>query len=138
MPQGTPRSLIRVNELRIGNVVGEIGTQRMFRVRSISKSAVMVNNGSNGETTWLAENKLIPVALRAELLERLRFKPSQADRSHTLELSEGLIKVVDCKDVFIGGYGSLTEGLSFHCTITSLHQFQNLYFSLTGMEAILF
>lgn len=136
MPNGIPRLLIRVKDLRIGNVVGEVDTQRMYRVRSISYSAVLVNNENGGEM-WLDENRLIAVALRAELLEKLRFKHSQADRSHTLELPEGLFKVLDCKDVFLGGNNSLSEGLSFHCTINSLHQFQNLYFALTGMEAIL-
>jgi hypothetical protein len=134
MAKDDPRLPIRAKDLRIGNVVGEVGTLRMFKVRGTSDGAVLVSSEDGGER-WLAENQLIAVALRAELLVWLGFSFSEPDRTHTLELPEGIIKVVDCRDVFLGGHGSLSEGLRFQCTITSMHQFQNLYFSLTGMEA---
>jgi hypothetical protein len=129
--------MIRVNELRIGNILGEVGSERMFRVRSVSQSGVLVNYGTDGETVWLDENKLIPIPLRSELLEKSGFKPAKTESSHTLELSGGIIEVINCKDVFLRGFGSTSEGLSFYCTVAGIHQFQNLIFSITGIEPVL-
>lgn len=137
--------MIKVNELRIGNIVNcEIGNKESFyHVAALDgiHLAVMLN----GELTnrWLSEKTIEPIPLTPEILEKAGFsneKKSKHYKSHLgfIHKNENGLddQFSDDMDSYIFNVW-YKEGCGTHQAIAELkyvHQLQNLYFSLTGEE----
>lgn len=113
---------MKANELRIGNLVNGVLTQKPYIIDAWALREMESGNYQNSQDT---ETKVFePIPLTREWLIKFKF--------------EGLEK--DCRTFFKKGKFKveLTNGGNVYYNrnifISSVHQLQNLYFALTGEE----
>jgi hypothetical protein len=115
--------MIKVNELRIGNLVLRRGIEE--DVFTLGTSTI------NGKP----EHNFVPIPLTPEILEKCGFKKD--DLSYDYDLTED-IHFNDAGDVYYTYWeGSDSRGgieKKIIATVKYLHQLQNLYFALTWKE----
>ena len=133
---------ITANELRFGNVVIEkvLGE---CEVRQIGKEWAAVRKFGDTANYTIDINNLSPIPLDASVLERCGFRTwGHSKQISTLVVSdlmnlEFTRKSENSEDGFtIRWSDGIVEGeyADIPVPITSLHQLQNLYFSLTGKD----
>lgn len=105
--------MIQATELRIGNWVEEDGYKKQFSMYDFPLSTDSIN----------------PIPLTPEILEKCGFVNDNGWYAIHLWNRNELAKCMDYDGVSI-------NNSYFDYAITSLHQLQNLYYSLTGKELI--
>src|SRR5450432_2472775 len=112
--------MIRNNELRLGNyILAPTGANNFYewdKIIEIGLLRVVVHNNGVMRGAPLSYDVLRPILLTEEVLEQCSIQPGY--------LHEG-----------DGGY--FITGIENQIPVIALHELQNLYFGLTGLECIL-
>lgn len=131
-------TMIKVNELRIGNLIyPRPNTEEHVSVTDIDEYGSVGTTAyfyDGAGTTGATQNTAQPIPLTPEWLERCGF--SQQGDWYLLEEGRGLMYSYDDDGSVYGfyivtEYANLTE---WNPRPVYLHQLQNLYFALTGEE----
>jgi hypothetical protein len=109
--------MINENELRIGNwIIDEDGEKHQITA---------------GMFSWMDWSLCDPIVLTPEILEELKFKIIQGVGFQYYSCLEGDMKIdLSHFECYVSRYDE--DPVPFPCKY--LHQLQNLYFALTGME----
>lgn len=125
--------MIKLNELRIGNLVYEAGEpSRIYQLGSGGISFFTINdinvNKETGRTLQGHEKRFEPIALTPEWLGRMGFNTRPEERFYIFHNERVLFEywLLDGSIVIQGGFVGYK--------IRYVHQLQNLYFALTGEE----
>lgn len=135
---------MKASELRIGNYVGINNPNAYFHLKGLLFKVININRNENYSITVESElyeeyNQFIkfidPILLTVDMLIvfgfRIKFVTDPQEFNPLREYTLGqfkLFKFTDDKNFFY------SSGKGFHTDIKYLHQLQNLYFSLTGIE----
>lgn len=113
------------NELRIGNYVMFSDLSNIFSITEISPTGLGVEN--ENESTWIELEGFEPIPLTEEWLENFGFVRI-GDIDDGMRYFHG-VEIWKCVNLFLCNKNGIL--------IKSVHQLQNLFFSLTGTELIL-
>ena len=121
---------LRVNELRIGNLVKWYDVSKVLELHSEKNKFDNVYIDCEESFEWTEYNKLEPIPLTEKWLLKFRF-----EKSKRFELGElkpcyvifSLAVMIRHNSFFVDWIGGNTE-------LKYVHQLQNLYFALTGTE----
>lgn len=125
--------MIKANELRIGNLT--TGSRGVRTVQGIRDNRIYFDD-DEGTTVYANDERVMPIPITPEWLERLGFESSISPKGH-----ENWIKY-DAKHLafvlreitpFIG-FTYHSYGTDHSVELKSVHQLQNIYFALTGEE----
>lgn len=153
--------MINVNELRIGNIVSTPNpNQKYFRIDGISRNGVdewgvesyqhidvaefmkdqpsYIQGIAIHPLTWDCKD-LIPIPLTPEILEEIGFEKENINsetgvllmRKNVAVDKRYIVSIYNNKYEFLVDCGEFYQRLS---RIEFVHQFQNLYYALTGKE----
>lgn len=117
--------MIQANELRIWNWVNYHDDDIIFQVTEISKLGIGVKNDT--EETWIEYDRFSPIKLTPKILEKCGFKVDGTYNNAKRWISESPIILFEGNGYFKLCHYSITQ-------IKHLHQLQNLYYSLVGVE----
>ena len=129
---------MQTRELRIGNLVFDTETGKTDFVTDIEEFRCgLKNTGAH----YTPANEIEPIPLTAQWLLNFGFEKGQVDGMYFIEnVIESLFQITESTDGF---YPSLWEApeLSFQTPqvisigrVDSVHQLQNLYYAITGVE----
>lgn len=135
--------MTQANELRIGNLVQAIGRDGYCEVTGIRKQevkdgwyySVVVNDEKENH---LLPDHLLPIPLTPDILEKCGFPEIKNDILPYWQWKDkdgNCIEWHDDGSVLVAKVGECNHGFNMDKNpVTSLHQLQNLYYSLTGQE----
>lgn len=119
--------MIQTNELRIGNWVRDTESDMNIKVAGLDPYEIFVGEIDEEKEIYDCRD-IEPIPLADELLEKCGFK----DTGDNVFIHNLYFDIYKDKD---GYYPyNFHEGVCFGCAIDSLHQLQNIFFSLTGKE----
>ena len=120
---------IKVNELRIGNLVTE-SLGEILRIVSLSIDNNIQNICARGKNAAIwGMSGLNPIPLTTEILEKCGFK---FDKNRPYDMNNYGVDM-DEKNLHFY-YDSITLNFNGFGNVQYVHQLQNLYFALTGEE----
>ncbi len=129
--------MIKPTELRIGNHVAERGSHVIYKVLAINEyHGVMVKYWSCGEGKNIRFNRLMPLLIRAELLEAVGFKYYAWEEflQYTHMIWQGIIVRFHEYGCSVFNICKCDNQRQFVVSVKYFHQLQNLLFLLTETE----
>ncbi len=118
--------MIQANELRIGNLVHADLYSNAILIESICSKNEDIFNSTTGE---IPSHSIHPIPITEEILLKCGFEKNE----QRFESKEALLRISYFDSAWHCSIGDDDFGFLFR-TIKSVHQLQNLYFSLTGKE----
>jgi hypothetical protein len=137
--------MIKVNELRIGNIIGwrdgfnGLIIGKAFEVHG-DKIAISpaVKEGEEGGQGFMLIRGVEPIPLTPEWLERCGMELRDKDKVWQIQVGNSLYLEIEAEDPFMAGVTPETWRdqcpIYIWSDIKHIHQLQNLYHSLTGEE----
>ena len=140
---------MKAQELRIGNIVGFISEKYPSIVMEIYRAdedymleSIEISS-KNSNASRLISN-FCPIKITQELLEKCGFKEVIHEYPHKEYIIDGIFRLsysmaaehegIYVFDCYAHPYDEGVRENEFYVEVTSLHQLQNLYFSLTNHE----
>lgn len=118
---------MEAKELRIGNLVEYEDDESIFKVTSIEKSGLGVENESES-VIWIDIDKFDPISMTEEWLLKFGFKINDEGRHKTVSNNEVKFYITYFNEVLF------MDLLNRNIHIKYIHQLQNIYFAVTGEE----
>lgn len=123
--------MIKKEELRIGNKVNYHNDSTLFTVIEIDTLGIRVVNEE--QETWIEYDCFSPIPLTPEILEKCGFVKTLSG-SYTIMDEDCWLTTIIGGYIYSKCYSSNTGEFFEVGQVKYLHQLQNLYFALTGIE----
>lgn len=130
------------SELRIGNLIASSGNPsnketwiigKVISISSLNTDFEQLEIETDEEFTWFFKDNYFGIPLSIDILKNMGFKELRDDIYQFWSKDVGIFQVIVCSDN--NGFGiRIWVAGTFGRTIYYIHDFQNLFYSLTGVE----
>jgi hypothetical protein len=130
------------SELRIGNLIASSGNPsnketwiigKVISISSLNTDFEQLEIETDEEFTWFFKDNYFGIPLSIDILKNMGFKELRDDIYQFWSKDVGIFQVIVCSDNNGFGIRIWVTG-TFGRTIYYVHDFQNLFYSLTGVE----
>lgn len=135
---------LKADSLRIGNIIASSGNPtnkktwcigKVVSISSLDANFEQVEVETDEEITWFFKDNYFGVPLSVEKILSFGFKELRDNIYQFWSKDVGIFEVMICSDNNGFGIRVWVNG-TFGRTIYYVHDFQNLFYSLTGIELI--
>lgn len=130
------------SELRIGNLIASSGNPsnketwiigKVISISSLNTDFEQLEIETDEEFTWFFKDNYFGIPLSIDILKNMGFKELRDGIYQFWSKDVGIFQVIVCSDN--NGFGiRIWVAGTFGRTIYYIHDFQNLFYSLTGVE----
>ena len=132
---------MKIESFRIGNLIkGRISAHSIIKIdkESVHSADVRVNDNSTHTEENLQISSIRPIPFDDKLVERLNLDFGADGFCLLFDDKNGQkVKLSDTNSLYVYGNANLDESQAYAINLSYLHEFQNLYFDLTGEEYII-
>jgi hypothetical protein len=130
------------SELRIGNLIASSGNPsnketwiigKVISISSLNTDFEQLEIETDEEFTWFFKDNYFGIPLSIDILKNMGFKELRDGIYQFWSKDVGIFQVIVCSDNNGFGIRIWVTG-TFGRTIYYVHDFQNLFYSLTGVE----